>query len=252
MAVPKAATTSTSSTQKPASRSHVSKTASSSLSGPPPSMAHISVSSKPGDVTTADDSSPLIKVKAKSVKVAHHGLRKYKNLPKGRHCVCPMCRQKFTDSTRYIKHYSETHPPLPCQDCPKVFSNPLSLQKHRYHHTGQQLKCDKCAHTFPFESQLRDHRKAHFKRKPHRCSFPNCDAEATHLYDMKKHECVHLKKKHKCPSCEYTTLDARYLNQHKKCTLRSTHTNVINVVKLFGLHTEKKASLLNIQKTISG
>ena len=145
-------------------------------------------------MTTADNSIPLIKVKAKLVKVTHHGIKKYKNLPKGWNCVCPMCGQKFTNSTSYIKYHSDTHLPLPCEECPKVFSNLLILQKHRYHHTGQKLKCDKCDHTFPFDSQLRDLRKSHFKRKPHRCSFPNCDVEATHLYDIKKHECVHLKK----------------------------------------------------------
>ena len=127
-----------------------------------------------------------------------------------------MCGEKFVSSTAYIAHYSERHPPVPCADCPKVFSNPLILQKHQYPHTGQQLKCNNCSHTFPFESQLRDHRKTHFKQKPHRCSYPNCDTEATHLYNLKKHECSHLKQVHKCSECDYTTNDARYLNQHKK------------------------------------
>ena len=97
--------------------------------------------------TGADDSLPLIKVKAKSVTVMHHGLKKHKALPKGRHCVCDMCGSNFTNSTSFITHYSETHPLLPCKDCSKIFSNPLSLQKHRYHHTGQQLMCGKCNRT---------------------------------------------------------------------------------------------------------
>ena len=146
---------------------------------------------------------------------------------------------------------SETHPPLPCQDCPKVSSNPLSLQKHRYHHTGQQLKCDNCVRTFPFDSQLRDHRKSHFKRKPHRCSFPNCDVEATHLYDIKKHERVHLKKQHKCPSCDYTMLDARYLNQHKKVHSEVNTYHCDKCGKTFRFYMQKKKTpLLNIQKSV--
>ena len=155
-----------------------------------------------------------------------------------------MCGQKFTDSTSYIKHYSETHPPLPCQDCPKVFSNPLSLQKHRYHHTGQQLKCDKCACTFLFDSQFRDHRKSHFKRKPHRCSFPNCDTEATHLYDIKKHEHVHLKKQHKCPSCGYTMPDARYLNQQKKVHSEVNTYHCDKCGKTFWFYMQKKDTIV--------
>ena len=164
----------------------------------------------------ADDSVPLIKLKAKVVTISHHGLKKYKKVLKGCHCQCSMCGEKFVSSTTFIAHYRDKHPPLPCNDCAKVFSNPLSLQKHRYHHIGQQLKCDSCTRVFPFESQLRDHRKTHFKHKPHRCSYSNCDAEATHLYDLKKYERSHLKQKHKCPECDYTTKDAQYLNQHKK------------------------------------
>ena len=132
-----------------------------------------------------------------------------------------MCGEKFPTSTCFIKHYSVKHPSLACADCQKVFSNPLSLQKHGYHHTGQQLKCGKCNRTFPFESQLRDHQKTHFKRKPHQCSYPNCDAEATHLYDLKKQQHIHLKQQYKCPECDYTTKDICYLNQHKK-----VHSNI--------------------------
>ena len=97
--IPKAATSTNSTAQKPASHKQVSKTASSSPSGTLLSKAATSANSNHGDVATADNSSPLIKVKAKSVKVTHHGLWKYKNVPKGRHCTCPMCGQKFTDST---------------------------------------------------------------------------------------------------------------------------------------------------------
>ena len=161
-------------------------------------------------------------------------------MPKGWHCVCSMCGEKFPTSTSYIKHYSETHLPLPCIDCPKVFSNPLSLQKHRYHHTGQQLKCGKCNHTFPFESQLRDHRKTHFKQKPHWCSYPNCDVEATHLYDLKKHEHIHLKKQHKCPDCDYTTQDIRYLNQHKKVHSDINMYQCAKCNKTFRFYMQKK------------
>ena len=78
----------------------------------------------------SDDSVPLIKLKAKSLTISHHGLKKHKNVPKGRHCQCSMCGEKFVSSTAYIAHYSDRHPPLPCANCSKVFSNPLSLQKH--------------------------------------------------------------------------------------------------------------------------
>ena len=109
----------------------------------PPMASNDRKKTKAGKTNVADDSLPLIKVKAKSVTVTHHGLKKHKSLQKGRHCVCSMCGDKFPTSTSFIKHYSETHPPLACTDCQKVFSNPLSLQKHKYHHTSQQLKYTK-------------------------------------------------------------------------------------------------------------
>ena len=148
------------------------------------------------------------------LKIVHHGLKRPAAKAKGRHCQCDMCGKKFGNSTAFIAHYSSTHPPLPCKDCNKIFCNPLSLQKHRYHHVGKQYPCDVCNRTFPFDSQLKDHRKSHFKTKPHICSYPNCGKETTHLYDMKKHECTHIKDNIKCDWCAYETKDRRNLTQH--------------------------------------
>ena len=64
MVVPKAATSTNSITQKLANHEQVSKTASPSPSGTLLSMALTSANSNHGDVATADDSSPLIKIKA--------------------------------------------------------------------------------------------------------------------------------------------------------------------------------------------
>ena len=91
------------------------------------------------------------------LKIVHHGLKRLTPRSKGRHCQCDMCGENYNNTTAFIAHYSSTHPPLPCKDCNKIFNNPLSLQKHRYHHVGKQYPCDVCNRTFPFDSQLRDH-----------------------------------------------------------------------------------------------
>ena len=154
--------------------------------------------------------------KKSGLHVEHYGLKRHRPAVKGRHCVCSVCGLKFTSSTDYINHYSRVHPPLPCANCPKVFTNPLSLQKHQYHHIGKKHLCDVCNRQFPFSSQLKDHKKSHFQQKPHWCSFPNCNTTATHLYDVKKHERSHKRTNLKCPRCTYETTDTRNLKQHSR------------------------------------
>ena len=141
-----------------------------------------------------------VKGAASGLKIVHHGLKWPVPTPKskGRRCKCDMCGEVFGTSTSFIEHYSKTHPALPCKDCSKVFTNLLSLQKHRYHHVGKKFPCDMCDRSFPFDSQLKDHRKSHFKTKPHVCSYPNCRKESTHLYDLKKHERTHVNENLKC------------------------------------------------------
>ena len=125
--------------------------------------------------------------------------------------------KNFKNSTLFIEHYSTTHPLLSCKYCSKVYTNPLSQQKHVYMHTAEKKTCESCGKSFPFDSQLADHRKTHMKNKPHICTHPNCSKDFTHWYDLLKHEWTHKKDKLKCESCDYTTKDVRNPRQHS-CT----------------------------------
>ena len=140
----------------------------------PPKSVHSLKTNKPGATSKTSGNN-----KGCGLKIVHHGLKRQTVKAKGRHCQCKICGKRFDNTTAFIAHYSGRHPVLPCTDCDKIFNNPLSLQKHRYHHTGKKYSCTMCNRTFPFNSQLQDHRKSHFKRKPHMCSFPNCGKEAT-------------------------------------------------------------------------
>ena len=154
-----------------------------------------------------------------SLKVTKHGIPKRDPPPKkGRRCVCNKCGSKFKDSTSIIQHYGSAHSPLKCSDCTKTYSNPLSLQKHRYTHITGGKPCADCSRTFPFESQLKEHRRSHLKLKL-RCTYPKCDSEFTHNYDLKKHERTHTETELTCPDCDYTSYDNRNMKQH-----RHTHT----------------------------
>ena len=174
------------------------------------------------------------------LKIVHHGLKCPALQTKGRYCKCDMCGETFGTSTSFIEHYSTTHPPLPCKDCSKVFSNPLSLQKHRYHHVGKKFPCDMCEWSFPFDSQLKDHHKSHFKTKPHICSYPNCGKEATHLYDMKKHERTHIKDNLKCNWCTYETKDSQNLAQHTRTHTEKKPYSCPKCHKKFMFYMQKK------------
>ena len=127
-----------------------------------------------------------------------------------------MCGGTFANSTAFIVHHRDTHPPLSCPNCDKVYTNPLSLQKHCYTHIADMKKCLDCDRSFPFESQLSDHRKTHLTLKQYMCSHPKCQKDFTHKYDLAKHERIHTKKDWCCSDCDYKTKDERNYKQHRR------------------------------------
>ena len=162
------------------------------------------------------DEKPTNKPKCYGLKITHHGIVRQPTNKKGRVCTCGMCGKKFKNSTLFITNYSTTHPSLNCKHCSKTYTNPISLQKHKYMHKAEKKTCDSCGKAFAFQSQLSDHWKTHLKTKLHICSHPNCSKDFTHRYDLLKHERTHKKGKHKCENCEYTTKDIRNLCQHAR------------------------------------
>ena len=101
-------------------------------SKPPPS-----VTVKPDINTAAEpkETKPLSVTNRKmGLRVTHHGLICRGPTIKCCRFQCEMCRNYFMGSTEYINHYKETLPALPCINCKKVFTNPLGLKKHNYHH----------------------------------------------------------------------------------------------------------------------
>ena len=122
------------------------------------------------------------------LKITQHGIVRQPTVKKGKSCSCEMCGKKFRNSTLFIEHYSTTHPSLSCKHCSKVYTTPLSLQKHVYMHTAEKKTCESCGKSFPLDSQLADHWKTHMKNKPHICTHPNCSKDFTHQYDLLKHE----------------------------------------------------------------
>ena len=131
---------------------------------------------------------------------------------------CIVCQVVTHSTMEYNKHYSANHPPLNCQDCSRMFTNPMSLQWHRYNHTKTEgvYLCNRCDKIFPFWSQLQSHKFSHQRIAHFPCSGDGCKKVFMQKADLTAHAEAHKKIKHDCDQCTYTTFDKRYLKQHKR------------------------------------
>ena len=96
--------------------------------------------------------------------IVEHGHLKYKKKRK-HNCPSVGCDYKG-DSTRLLNdHYRRSHPPIKCNDCNRLFSNPSSSRRHSYWHKkssgGDMFHCNRCEYSCPFESTLRAHKDKH-------------------------------------------------------------------------------------------
>ena len=47
---------------------------------------------------------------------------------------CVGCPQKFVNNKELNDHFKNSHPPVTCSDCKKLFSTPSAFEKHKYTH----------------------------------------------------------------------------------------------------------------------
>ena len=135
----------------------------------------------------------------------------------------------------YNRHYLSNHPPLKCQDCNKMFTNPTSLQRHRYNHTKTEgtFTCHRCRKIFPFWSQLQSHKFTHKRISHFPCASDGCNKSFKRKSDLVAHAEAHKKIKHSCEHCTYTTFNKRYLKQHLKVHSDDTKYNCAKCGKGF-------------------
>ena len=202
-----------------------------------------SVTMKPVSNTEADpdvSKPPNVNNRKMGLKVTHHGLIRHGPTIKRHRFQCDMCCNYFTGSTYYINHYKETHPALLCTNCEKVFMNPLSLKKHKYHHQESVKLCKHCGRSFAFDCQLNDHLKTHLPKKLHSCSYANCDRSFTHKYDLRKHEGTHTKTVLSCKDCDYKTKDVQNLKQQERIHTGIKPYSCTKCDKCFTFFVQKK------------
>ena len=90
----------------------------------------------------ADDKPPPIPKKG-SVEIKEYGVKRKVSDGKLKF-KCPKCGKRTKTRKEQNQHYMDSHDPIMCSDCDKVFSNPASLSVHMYDHMDHRFKCDIC------------------------------------------------------------------------------------------------------------
>ena len=87
---------------------------------------------------------------------------------------CVGCPQKFDNNRELNDHFKNSHLPLTCSDCKKLFLTPSAFEKHKYTHYEFMFECGKCNKGFHFKSELSAHRRKHISDQGLVCFHANC------------------------------------------------------------------------------
>ena len=131
---------------------------------------------------------------------------------------CPKCGKRTKTRKQQNQHYKDSHDPIMCSNCDKVFNNPASLSVHMYDHMEHRFKCDNCEQGFHFAGQLTQHKAVHRKegKGTFQCMTSNCGKWFIWKGDLVVHIETHKKKEWKCPHCDHITTCEKYLKTHIK------------------------------------
>ena len=87
---------------------------------------------------------------------------------------CVQCPMRFKTCKESNKHYVDTHQPLLCEKCKKVFKTPASLSLHQYDHEELRYVCKRCGKGFHFKGQLTQHNVDHRSTRTFQCMHSGC------------------------------------------------------------------------------
>ena len=116
----------------------------------------------------------------------------------------------------YNQHYLDNHPPTPCPYCPRLFTSPRTIPKHRYSHAEVMFKCETCGQGFTFRSQYLSHRKVHLTIQGFVCFKAKCGQRFKRESELNAHLKVHDSKPIKCENCDYTNKDQSNVRAHMR------------------------------------
>ncbi|XP_074547865.1 zinc finger and BTB domain-containing protein 24 [Halichoeres trimaculatus] len=104
----------------------------------------------------------------------------------------------------------------PCEECGKVFKNPLFLQIHQRTHTGEKpFRCSVCGKCFTQKFTLVVHQRMHTGEKPFVCTI--CSKALSTKNSLQEHMNLHKREKSfSCEKCGKTFTQKRQLRSHDK------------------------------------
>ena len=171
------------------------------------------VETKPANAEDVSTSTP----KKGSVEFKEYGVKR-KVTDEKLKFKCAKCGKRTKTRKEQNHHYKETHDPIMCSVCDKVFTNPASLSIHMYEHMEPRFTCEICEKGFHFAGQLTQHKAVHRKegKGTFKCMHSKCDRWFIRKGDLVVHLETHKKKDWKCPHCDHVTTCEKYLKTHVK------------------------------------
>ncbi|XP_052753279.1 uncharacterized protein LOC113510444 [Galleria mellonella] len=149
--------------------------------------------------------------------------REHVQIHEGPRHACSYCPMRFVQRSNMLRH-ERRHTgerPYACPHCPRTFADKGACTSHaRTHSKDTSYACLYCGQTFVQKSKLTYHIRKHTGENLETC--PICSKMFTSACSLREHMKIHQARKGsvKCPLCEKTYQDERYMLRH----LRTTHT----------------------------
>ena len=158
---------------------------------------------------------------------------------------CGVCAAELDNVRDYNQHYLDNHPPTPCHYCPRLFSLPRTMAKHKYNHDEIMYECETCGWGFTFKNPYNSHRRVHLKIQGYVCFKAYCGQWFKCESERNAHLKAHTSKPINCEYCNYKNTDKRNVPAHMRVHSDELPFSCILCGKRFKWQEQKKRHLPN-------